>query len=99
MLHAYIQVLLQPLIARVHDLVDGKRCKPRVRMPDLHVGQFFAYAREPYVEHLIGPGIQRRKTPDAAGRTLSEHEHGPADEEHRCADDRQTQAIAQWRRH
>jgi hypothetical protein len=36
-LYADIQVLLQPLIARVHDLIDGEGRDPRVRMPSLHV--------------------------------------------------------------
>ena len=59
--------MLQPVIALMHDLVDRERCDPAVRMRFARRSQFRGDRRQPVVEQLGRPRIQRREAADDPG--------------------------------
>ncbi len=86
-LHAHFDVVHQPVIALVHDLIDGKGRRGPVRMFLVMFGKFGSDPIEPLVQHLGRPGIQRREGPDDAGLALGDHQIRSGDDEHRRGDD------------
>jgi hypothetical protein len=52
-------------------------------------------ARQPLVQHVRRPGVQRRERADDAGLALRNDEFGPGNDEHRRADDGQGKGILQ----
>jgi hypothetical protein len=98
MLHAQIDVVLQADVARVHDLIDRERRDAHLRLVFPYCCKFFTYACKPGLEQLGRTRVQGREAADDAGAALRKHELRPADDEHRRADEGQTQGVTQQRR-
>jgi hypothetical protein len=92
---AKIDVVLQPIVGAVHDLVDREGRHPLLGMPGLVLGKFRGDALQPLLEHLLGPGIERREGADDARLALLDHQVGVGDDEQRRADRRNREGIAQ----
>ena len=96
--HAQLDVLLEPIVGLVHDLVDGERRRRRLRVGLVIGRQFLGDPGQPLVQLRDGAGVQRREGPDDASLALGDHQVRIADDEQRRGDDRKTQAVAQDRR-
>jgi len=92
-LGAQRQVLLQPVVALVHDLVDGKRGCGLLRVRAVVRGQRLGDFGQPLVELRSRARIERRHGAHDARLALGDHEFGVADDEQRCADDRKRHAL------
>ena len=64
--HAHPQVVLQPLVRHVHDLVDREGGRRLVRVLGVVVGQFLGDLCQPLVELGFRPRVERRKRADDA---------------------------------
>lgn len=92
-LHAHANVLLEPHIRLMHDLVHGNGTDHGVGVRGLVRCELLLDLREPFVEQFRGPRIERGKRTDDASLALREHEFGIADDEHRRSDDRQRKVL------
>ena len=73
-LHAHGQIVLEPVVRLVHDLVHRERRGRRFGMRRVPRGKLGREAREPPIEKLRRPRVQRRKRADDARFALREHE-------------------------
>ncbi len=96
-LGADLHVVLQPVVALVHDLVDGERCGGRFRMGAVPGRERFGDLGEPFVQQFGRPGVERRHGADDAGLALRDHQLRIADDEQRRADDRQRKFLENGR--
>ena len=67
-------VVLEPVVALVHDLVDRERRRRPLGMRAVVCGQRLGDLGEPVVELLGRPRVQRRHRADDAGRALLDDE-------------------------
>ena len=72
--HAHLQIRLQPPIAPMHNLVHRKRRRRPLRMPRIPIRQPILYPPDPNTQLRRRPRIQRRKTPHHPRRTLRNHQ-------------------------
>ncbi len=93
--HAQVEVVLQPVVARMDDLVDRERRHHRVRMRRPVGRQFSRDPRQPFVEQFRRPRVQGREAADDAGLALRQHEIRVGDDEQRGADGGQAQVLQQ----
>ena len=93
------EIVIQPIVRFVHDLVHGERRRRTLRVRLVIGRKFFLDARQPLVEQRRRPRIQRRKRADDAGLALGDHQVRHRDDEQRCADDRYRQAALEQGRH
>ena len=93
-LHGQRQVLLQPGVGLVHDLVDGEGGGGPLGMRAVVRGERLGDLVQPFVELRDRPRVQRRKRADDARLALRDHQRGMRDDEQRRADDRQPQRLA-----
>ena len=94
-LHAQFNVMLQAVIAAVHDLVDRKGRHLGLGVGRLVVGQLGGDALQPFVQHLGRAGIERRKGTDDPGLALGNDQIRVGDDKQRGTDDRQAQIALQ----
>ena len=92
---ATTHVMLEPIVARVHDLIDRERRNLGVRVRARVGREFFADLRQPVVELRGRPRIERGKRSDDSGLALRRHQSRGRHDEHGRADDRQAQTIEQ----
>jgi hypothetical protein len=90
-LGAQQHVVVEPVIALVHDLVDGERCRRLVGVRLVVGHERFGDFGKPLVELLGRASVEGGHRPDHAGLALLDHELGVADDEQRRADDGQRQ--------
>ena len=69
-------VVLEPVVALVHDLVDGKRRGRCLGMRAVVRGQRLGDLGEPVVEQLGRTRVERRHRADDAGLALRDHQRG-----------------------
>ncbi len=96
--HAQCQVVLEPVVGLVHDLVDGERRRGLVRMLRIVFGQRRGDALQPGLQQLGRARVQRRERADHAGLALGDHEIRIGDDEQRRAHHGHGQAVLQDRR-
>ena len=90
---AHPHVMLEPRIRLMNDLVDGDRADHRVRMGGLVLGERCLDLREPFVEQLRRPRIERGERADDTGLALGQHEVRIADDEHRRGNNGQRKLL------
>ncbi len=91
--HAQFQVVIEPVIGLVHDLVDRERRRRAVRMLGIVLGQLGGDAVQPVIEHRARARIERREGADHAGLALGDHQVGVGDDEQRRANHRQRKTV------
>jgi hypothetical protein len=98
-LHAQVEVVIEPVVRFVDDLVDreGRHLRSLVLLP-VPV-QRIANLEEPLPEQLRRPGVQGREGADDAARALRDHQPGLGEDEHGGADDGQRHLRPQPPRH
>ncbi|MNT22606.1 hypothetical protein D3C72_1579960 [compost metagenome] len=96
-LGADLHVVVQPVVALVHDLVDGEGRCGLVGVGLVVGGQGFGDLGQPFVEQLGRAGVERRHGAHHTGLALLDHELGVADDEQRRADDGQRQVLQHGR--
>jgi len=82
-LHAQGHVVFKPVVALVHDLVDGKRGGCIVRIGLVVGRQGLGDLGQPLVELRGRTGVERRHGADHTGLALLDHQLGVADDEQR----------------
>ena len=92
-LGAHLHVVLEPVVALVHDLVDGERRGRSIGVRAVPRRQRLGDLGQPLVELRGRARVQRRHRADDARRALRDDELGVADDEQRRADDRQRQVL------
>ena len=83
---ADLQVVLQPGVAAMDDLVDRERRGRALRMARVPLRQRVLDAADPLRQHLLRPRVQRGEGADDAGRALRDHQVRIGDDEQRRAD-------------
>ena len=78
---ADLHVVLQPVVALVHDLVDGKGRSGLVWVGFVVGRQGFGDFSQPFVQQLGGAGVERGHRTHHARLALLDHELGVADDE------------------
>ena len=96
---AHRHVLLQPVIAFVDDLVDGKGRGRRLGVGAVVGGQGFSDLGQPTVELRCRARIERGHGAHHPGFALGDDELRRADDEQRRGDDRQGQVAQYSRQH
>ena len=96
-LDAQSHVMFQPLVAFVHDLVDGKRCSRLVRMGQVVGRQRLGDFNQPVFQLRRRTRVQRGHGPNHAGDALGDHQLGVADDEQGRTNHRKWQAIQRGR--
>ncbi|MDT4817543.1 hypothetical protein FQZ97_506220 [compost metagenome] len=92
-LHAERHVVLQAVVALVHDLVDRERRRRLVGVGAVVGVEGLGDLGQPVLQQGGGPGVERRHGADDPGLALLDHQLGVADDEQRRADHREGQAI------
>jgi hypothetical protein len=90
-----LQVVLQPVVGLVDDVVDREGRGRRVGMVAVPLGQFLGDPVQPFVEQGGRPRVQRRERAHDAGLALGDHQVRHGDDEQWRADHRQTQAVTE----
>ena len=93
------QIVIEPVVGLMHDLVHRKRRRQTIRMRLVVRGELFLDARNPLVEQRGRAGIQRRKRADHAGLALGDDEIGHGNEEQWRADHGDRQAALEQSGH
>ena len=94
-LHAHFQVVLQPVIGLVHNLVDREGGGRLVRVGLVPGIQLFGNALEPHFQFFRRAGIQRRKRANNAGFALGNDQIRVGNNEHGRCHNGQLQAVLQ----
>ena len=92
-LRADLHVVLEAVVALVHDLVDRERRGRRLGMRLVVRGERLGDLGQPVVEQLGRARVERGHRADDAGLALRDHQLGVADDEQRRADDGQAQLL------
>jgi hypothetical protein len=92
-LGADLHVVLETVIALVHDLIDGEWCRRAIGMGLVPGRQSLGDLCQPVLQLLGRAGIERRHGADDTGLALLDDKLGIADDEKRRADDRQSQLF------
>ena len=90
-LRAHLHVVLEAVVALVHDLVDRERRGRRFGMRLVVGGERLGDLGQPLVEQFGRTRVERRHRADDAGLALRDHQLRVADDEQRRADDGQAQ--------
>jgi hypothetical protein len=93
--HAHVEVVREPRVRRMHDLVDRVRRDLALGMRALPRVELGGDPCQPLLERRFRPRIQRRKAADDAGLALLDHERRMGDDEKRRADRGQAQPALQ----
>ncbi len=88
-------VARDPVVRRMHDLIDRERCDLALRMLALVRRELLSDLHQPLFEHRRRARIQRRKRSDHAGLALLDDEARVRNDEQGRADDGQPQLPAQ----
>ncbi len=91
--HAGLEVLLQPRIGAVDDLVHRKGRRRPVGMGLIVPVEGFGDLRQPGIQLFLRAGIERRKAADDPGRTLGDHQIGIGDDKERRPNGRDAQIL------
>src|SRR3546814_5240300 len=67
---ACLHIAFQAIIGTMHDLIDCKRCRRRIRMLLVEAIQFFRDSLQPDIELPGRPCVQGRERSDDAGLAL-----------------------------
>ena len=87
------QVLLEPRVRLVHDLVDGEGRGGAIGMGAVMRGERLGDLVQPFVELRDRARVQRREGADDPGLALGDHQRRMRDDEQRRADDRQAELV------
>jgi hypothetical protein len=88
-------VLLEPGVGLVDDLVDRKRRCRSLRVSAVMGGERFGDFMQPFVELRNGPCVQCGKSADDPGLALGNYQRRMRDDEQRSADNRQPELVVQ----
>lgn len=83
---ARLQILLQPVVRAVDDLVHRIGRGGLVGMIPIMSGQRLGYFGQPFIQLALRAGVQRRKATDDASLTLCNHQCGVRNNEQRRRD-------------
>ena len=98
-LHAQLDVVLQTVVAAMHDLVDRKRRHHSIRVCRLVVRQLGGNALQPFVQHFGRARVEGRKRADNTGLALGNNQIRVGDDKQRRTDNRQAQIALQYGGH
>jgi hypothetical protein len=98
-LFAERQIMVEPVVGTMHDLVDGERGRRRIGMGGIMRCKFGGNPRQPLIEQVRRTRIQGGKRSDDSGLALSDHEIRDRNDEQRRADYRNRQATLEQGRH
>jgi hypothetical protein len=90
-----LQVVLQPVVGAVGDVIHRERRGRRLRMVAVPGRQLLDDLADPLVELCGRPCVERRKGADDSRLALGDHQLRSGDDEHRAADHRQAQPVVQ----
>ncbi len=93
------QILVEPVVRAVHDLVDGERRRRPLRMRLVMGREFFLDPHQPLVEQRCGARVQRRKRSDDARLALCDHQVWNGNDEQRRTDHGNRQTALEQGRH
>jgi len=93
------QILIEPVVRTVHDLVDRERRRRPLGMRLVMRGQFFLDLHQPLVEQGRRTRIQRRERSDDPRLALRDHEIRHGNDEQRRSDHRNRQTALEQGRH
>ena len=93
------EILIEPVVGLVHDLVHRERRRRPLGMRLVVGGEFFLDPRQPFVEQRRRPRIQRRKRSDHARLALRDHQIGHGNDEQRRTDHGNRQTALEQGRH
>ena len=93
------EIMIEPVVRPVHDLVDRERRRRPLGMRPVMGGELFLDARQPLVEQRRRARVQRRKRADHARLALRDHEIGHGNDEQRRTDHGDRQAALEQGRH
>ena len=94
-LHTKLEILLEPVVRLVDDLVHRKRRRKHVRMRPVPGGQLFGDLVKPLVKQGHRPRIQRRERAHDPRLALRDDKLRAGNDEQRRSDHRQAQSITQ----
>ena len=95
--HAHFDIVIEPVIGLVDDLVDRKRGRRAVRILRVIFGQFRRDPVQPFIQLGLGPGVQRREGSDHTGLALRDHQVGIGNNEKRAPDHRNSKLLQDGR--
>jgi hypothetical protein len=95
---AHHQVVLEPFVRHVHDLVDGKGGRRTVRVLGVVRCELFGDLGEPFVQLRFRTRIKRREGADDAGLALGKRQLRMRYDEEWRGDDGEPQIVFQDRR-
>ena len=98
-LFAQRQILLEPVVRSMHDLIDRERRRRPLGMRLVVGGEFFLDPHQPFVEQRRRARVQRRKRSDDAGLALRDHQIGHGNDEQRRTDHGNRQSALEQGRH
>jgi len=93
--HASFEVVLEPIVGAVHDLINGKRGRRPVGVCLIVLLQLRLDLCQPLVQLLFWAGIQGGEGADNPCLALRDDERRVGDDEERGPDDRYTQTALQ----
>jgi len=96
---AHRQILLEPVVRPVHDLVDRERRRRPLGMRLVMSGKLFLDPHQPLLEQCGRPSVQRGKRSDHTRLALRDHQIRHGDDEQRRADHRNRQTALEQSRH
>ncbi len=89
-----LDVVLQPVVGAVRDLVDREGRHFLLGMLGLVLSQLAGDALQPFLEHFLRPRVQRRERADDAGLALLDPQVRIGDDEQRRSDCREERSRA-----
>jgi hypothetical protein len=92
-LRAGLQIAFEAIVGLVDDLVHRERCRRAIGVGAVVCAQFLGDPVQPFVEHRLGPGVERGERPDDPRLALRDHQFGTRDDEERRPDDGQSQVF------
>ena len=93
------QILIEPVVRLVHDLVHRKRCRRPRRVGLVVSRELFLDPRQPFVEQRRRPGVQRRKRAHHTRLALRDHQIRHGNDEERRTDHGERQTALEQGRH
>jgi hypothetical protein len=98
-LFAKRQIMIEPVVRPMHDLVYRERCCEPPGIGLVVRGQFLLDPRQPLVEQRRRPCVQRRKRSHDSRFALRDHQIGHGNDEQRRSDHRYRQTALEQGRH